>query len=263
MYCHRHVEEICNKDTKSKREKRVREKVTEEKEKHEEDEEDSDFKPSSSLPPSDPPSPSPSPLLSPHLTNSPYDTDQQLLNDEYSFTCPSNEYKSTPLSGTPFPSDVHDHKQADFDSLHTLCIICEAMVQWMVLGPVKDWTVTFCTKYDQAATGDHGDTQEVIDTFLQGVVEHVKQGKAMLADLGRTGIFRLEKGDRLMAGDMQETLHHGVVILEAHLSLAAPSGPLPSNSLSKICAYEGFADILHVLCCTDTSLFTLHSIILR
>ena len=143
MYCHRHVEEICNKDTKSKREKRVREKVTEEKEKHEEDEEDSDFKPSSSLPPSDPPSPSPSPLLSPHLTNSPYDTDQQLLNDEYSFTRPSNEYKSTPLSGTPFPTDVHDHKQTDLNSLHTLHVICEAMVQWMVLGPVKDWTVTF------------------------------------------------------------------------------------------------------------------------
>ena len=144
MYCHRHVEEICNKDTKSKREKRVREKVTEEEEKCEEDEEDSDFKPSSSLPPSNPPSP----LLSPHLTNSPYDADQQLLNNKHFFTCPSNEYKSTPLSGTPFPTNVHGCKQADLNSLHTLRIICEAMVQWMVLGPVKYWTVTFCAKYD-------------------------------------------------------------------------------------------------------------------
>ena len=50
MYCHRHVEEICNKDVKSKREKQAREKVTEEEEKHEEDKEDSNFKPSSSLP---------------------------------------------------------------------------------------------------------------------------------------------------------------------------------------------------------------------
>ena len=238
MYCHRHVEEICNKDTKSKREKQVREKVTEEEDKCEEDEEDSDFKPSSSLPPSNPPSP----LLSPHLTNFPYDADQQPFNDKYFFTCPSNEYKSTPLSGTPFPTNVHGCKQADLNSLHTLHIICEAMVQWMVLGPVKDWTVTFCAKYDQAATGDHGDTQEAIYTFLHGVVEHVKQGKVMLADLGRTSIFRLEKGNRLMARDMQEMLHHGVAILEAHLSLAAPSGPLLSNSLSKIHAYEGFAE---------------------
>ena len=64
----------------------------------------------------------------------------------------------------------------------------------------------------------------------------------MLADLGRTSIFRLEKGDRLMVGDMQEMLHHGLAILEAHLSLVAPSGPLPSNSLSKIHTYEGFAE---------------------
>ena len=110
------------------------------------------------------------------------------------------------------------------------------MVQWMVLEPVKGWTVTFCAKYDQEATGDHGDTQGVIDTFLQGVVKHVKQGRTMLADLRRTSIFRLEKGDWLMAGDMQEMLHHGVAILEAHLSLAAPS-----DSLSKIHTYQGFA----------------------
>ena len=128
MYCHRHVEEIRNKDVKSKREKQAREKVTEEEEKHEEDKEDSNFKPSSSLPPSDPPSPSPSFLLSPHLTDSPYDAGQQLLDNRYFFTHHSNEYKSTPLSGTPFPTDIHDRKQADLNSLHTLHVICEAMV---------------------------------------------------------------------------------------------------------------------------------------
>ena len=116
------------------------------------------------------------------------------------------------------------------------------MVEWMALGPVKDWTAAFSTAYDEAATRDHRDTQEAIDTFLRGVVEHVRQGKEILAELGRTSLFRMEKGDRLIAGDMQETLHHGVAILEAHLSLAAPSCPLPSNSLSQIRAYEGFGD---------------------
>ena len=64
----------------------------------------------------------------------------------------------------------------------------------------------------------------------------------MLEELGRTSLFRMEKGDWLMVGDMQEMLHHGVVILEAHLSLAASSGPLPSDTLTKIHAYKGSGD---------------------
>ena len=263
MYCCRHVEEIRTKDAKSKREKRAREKITEDKETDQEDRDnrdDSDFQPSSVLssssvqedregssssdlqpssvlPPSDPPSPSSS--LTPHLTDSPYDANQQQFDDNFFFNRPSVEYESAPPSETSLP--IHP-KQADLDSLHTLRVIRVAMVEWMALGPVKDWTATFCTTYDEAATRDHGDTQEAIDTFLRGVVEHVRQGKEILAELGRTSLFRMEKGDRLIAGDMQETLHRGVAILEAHLSLAAPSCPLPSNSLSQIRAYEGFGD---------------------
>ena len=129
------------------------------------------------------------------------------------------------------------------------------MVEWMALGPVKDWTATFRTAYDEAATRDHGDTQEAINTFLRGVVEHVRQGKEILAELGRTSLFRMEKGDRLIAGDMQETLHCGVVILEAHLSLAAPSCPLPSNLYPKSMLTRTLKMIieilLHVLYFTD------------
>ena len=109
MYCCRHVEEICTKDAKSKREKRAREKITEDKETDQEDRDnrdDSDFQPSSVLssssvqedregssssdlqpssvlPPSNPPSPSSS--LTPHLTDSPYDANQQQFDDNFFF----------------------------------------------------------------------------------------------------------------------------------------------------------------------------------
>lgn len=247
-YCHRNGDKIRAKDAESKREKRAMVKAIiieegegeVEVEEDEEDEEDSDFQPSSVLPPSDPPSPSPP--LTPRLTDSPYDAYEQAPDDDDLFNRPAAEYESSSRPGTPFPVNAHDRKQADLNSLNTLRVVREAMVEWMVLGPVKDWTATFRTAYDQAAAGDHGDTQEAIDIFLQGVAEHVRQGKQMLVELGRTSFVRMEKGDRLMAGDMQETLHRGVAILEAHLSLTAPSGPLPSDSLSTIRAYKGFAE---------------------
>lgn len=127
------------------------------------------------------------------------------------------------------------------ESLESLRVVREALGEWLSLGPVDDWAATFRRAYDEAATGSHGDTQVSIDTFLGGVVKHVKDGKVILSRLSETSVQRLEKGDRMLAGDMEKTLHRGVSILEAHLSIVAPSGPLSTEYHSKIRSYEGFA----------------------
>lgn len=244
---HSNAEMIQHKDAEPKRQKwapRERSKEVEEEDKE-----------NSSLPLSGPPSLPPPP--SPHLTDSPYNADQHYhpthsthaqeeeQDDDannYNFTQHPDECKPSAHPEMPLPTNAHDHKQVNLESLCALHEVCSDMDQWLSLGPVDSWTATFHAAYDKAIVEGHGNTQATVDIFLKGIVEHVHQGKQLLAQLVRTNFLRLEKGDHLMVGDMQETLHHGVTILEAHLSLTAPSGPLSSDLLYKICAYKGCAD---------------------
>ena len=226
MYSYRKLEEIRAKDASSKRMKRVMEKANVQE--HDD-----------SIPPSSLPSASPRCSVlaqcSPRVTDSPYNTDKTLDCSE-GYESPHSKTSSL----TPFHTNSHDTEENDIKSLHSLRVIREALERWLGLGSVDDWAATFRKAYDDAATGGHGDTQDTIDTFLNSVVEHVQCGKDILFRFAETSVVRLEKGDRMLAMDMERTLHCGVSILEAHLSIIALFSPLACDYQSKICGYRGF-----------------------
>lgn len=90
-------------------------------------------------------------------------------------------------------------------------------------------------------------TQDVIDEYLAGVQEHVRNGKKILELLDMAPILCIPKsesemGNRLFVGDVLATVHRGVAILEALLDIHAPQGAIPSALHSAIRQWKGFED---------------------
>lgn len=124
-----------------------------------------------------------------------------------------------------------------------------AVAQWTKhLGPVDDWGRVFRKHYDEACCDTTSQsTQDSIDVFLRGVMDHVKMGRSILKSIEDCQVVRDplvggDAGDRLLAGDVISTLHRGIAILEARLEIHAPSGPCMTDLHSNIRRYQETLD---------------------
>jgi hypothetical protein len=134
-------------------------------------------------------------------------------------------------------------------SIQTLREVRIMTTQWVLnLGPLDDWPFVFQQHYDIARRSDtDSSTQEEVDAFLGSVQRHIDLGRSILKKLRESPVISPPPsheawGDFLTAGDLLETLYHGIAILEVRLDIFAPRGPLSSPGESSIRKWKGLID---------------------
>lgn len=94
------------------------------------------------------------------------------------------------------------------------------------MGPVDDWGHAISEKYNDVCHDIASQSAwDSINTFLEGVVDHIGLGKKRLKMVEGCWAVKdpftngIDEGDKLLAGDAIHTLHQGIAILEARLDI--------------------------------------------